>query len=112
MLKDFEQVVTAMGGKRVPRLAFWNPTDDDPLLEWARFKINTEQGEMVITAASSRPGSSWPDYRCYGDNFKDKFAMTLFVKGEKLKVQSITEGYVDITKENVEKFLTTFKVKT
>jgi hypothetical protein len=113
MLKDLEQVVIAMGGKRMPRSSItWNPVDDDPILEYARFKLDTEQGEVVITAASPRPGASWPDYKCHGDNFKNKFAMTLFVKDGKLKTVPLTKGYVDITKENVERFLTTFKAKT
>jgi hypothetical protein len=111
-VKDY---ILAGGGKQNQRLPFWNASDDSPTMNHATFVIPTDRGTVHIEAYEQKEGVPWPNYKCSGDLFKNKFAVNLQTRikesrTSKLHVISIS-GFVDISDENLEKFIGQFMTR-
>jgi hypothetical protein len=105
MINFLQQTVEAIGGKRIDNLNLWDVSGDCPVLEHFRFEVILPPGTLIIHAYVQKEGTKWPEYECAGDLFKDKFAASL--RGD--KTVPITDGFIDLTKNNVETYVGQFK---
>lgn len=115
ILELVDHFVTGLGGRRLGRLPYWNPTDDSGRLSVGRWEIDAPQGLVKINAYEQRSGVDWPDCPCEGDTYRNKFAASLWViqskeGGQRLeKILSLTDGFVEANPENLEKYLGLFR---
>lgn len=100
-----QYVVKSLGGKRHPRLPFWNAADDNQRLDHATFSFIADDGEVIVNAYEKKPNTEWPKHRCVGDSYRNKFAATMYRKGNFV----VIVDFININKNNLDKFLGQFR---
>ena len=107
MLRKIESYIVSCGGKKLPKLAYWNASDDCPTLNHSAFIIPTNNGNVYVEAYEKKENITWPDYKCVGDSYRDKFAVNIYNKNNN-KIINVVE-FVEISDENMQKFIGQFK---
>jgi hypothetical protein len=105
LIEMISKTVESLNGKQMQRCHYWNPIDDNPKLDHAKFKLTTNKGEVTINAYEAKKNVKWPDYPCVGDVFKNKFSVSLQSAN---KIIQITE-FIDINDTNIQRFIGQFK---